>query len=261
MLLPRYLAHAALIPALLAGCNQSLFDSGGGGDGPGDGGSRTDVPDARSGAPDAGTLPPDATPDAPGAPDGGRPDARLQESCPPPCAGDAFAEFGDQQGGPDGWRYIEVQSDGSFVDMTPASFPDAAGWQGTGPSAPTIARCNATSVAPPCLQLDRLVALTSNAQATSRPALIWTPSEYGTFIVSGSLQVPSLASGTEITMKLTRNGEAEQLYLERVTLATAPHAFEFEVDVTQGDDIVLSASPTTEASVSVGVNLFFSGPY
>jgi hypothetical protein len=146
--------------------------------------------------------------------------------------------------------------------MSPASFPDGiAGWQGTGPSAPTIAGCNAPTDAPPCAELDGLVALTSTAQGAPQPALIWTPPQYGNYIVSGSLRVPALASGTEVAMKLTRNGEAEQLYLERVTLAATPHAFDFVIEVLDGDDIVLSTSPTADVSVTVGVDLFFSGPY
>lgn len=266
----RHPAHAALMAALIAGCSQSLFDdvTGGGNNGGADG--SVTRPDARPGNPDGG---PEPVPDGgrPGEPDGGNdgPDASVPTSCPPPCVGDAFEEFSDTQGGTnERWRYIEVQPEAlpgaQYVDMDPYTFAGAVpGWRGVGTPPPSIARCVEVQQAPPCLEFQGLVALTtSSGPDAHRPALLWTPSEYGAYIVSGSWRGSTQGEGVAAALTFALNSEDDVLRIEETTLTTTPKPFDFMVlNVVLGDDLVVSASTDSGESVSIGVDLFISGPY
>jgi hypothetical protein len=267
MVLLRYLAHAVLVPALLAGCNQSLFD-----DGPGGGGDRRDGspepvdPDASEGTPDAGG-PMTRLDGGAGEPDGGDkgPDAAVRDVCPPPCAGDAYGDFNTVQGGR--WRYVEVQPeqpDAPYVNMTDTVLPGVVlGWIGTGALEPTIAFCVAVESGPPCLEVDDTLALTtpSNAPDTHHPALMWSAPENGTYLLTGNWRVSSAAPSVQTTMLFTRNSHANVIASETRILTAIPYEFSYEIEAAAGDAIVLSAIATTDQSVAVGVNLFVTGPY
>jgi hypothetical protein len=261
----RPLVHAVLVPALLAGCSQSLFDANpGGGNGNRDGGPTPNEPDAGADELDGGM-----TPVVPDAGSGGVPDATVRDECPVPCAADAFRDFRNVQGEPDHlWGYIEVQPeqpDSPYVDMSYAILPGPlVGWQGTstGAQEPTIALCNTPNPDSACAELAKVLALTSpgNAANAHHPGLVWIARDDGRYAISGAWQVSSLAPEASTIMKLTRNSHSEVLHEVTPILTTAPYEFNFEIDVVVGDRIVLTATATTEASVSVGVNLFVTGP-
>ena len=262
-LLFRHRVHAVLVLALLAGCSQSLFDAspgGGNGNGDSDGGTMPSEPDARIDSPDGGMMP--VVPDAATF----MPDAAPRDECPPPCAGDAFGDFYSVQGGVDGrWRYVEVQPeqpDSPYVDMTTTILPGPAlGWIGTGEIGPTIALCGKNTTEPPCVGLGSKLALTSpgNVADAHHPGLMWIAPDSGHFSLTGDWSV-SIESAVPTNMKLTRNSHSEVLYEESPTLTTTPYGFNVEIDVVEGDRIVLTATATTEQSVSVGVDFFVTGP-
>ncbi|HWN71660.1 MAG TPA: hypothetical protein VNM90_28680 [Haliangium sp.] len=277
MALFRYLAHVVVIPALLTGCSQSLFDDGAGGGGGSPDGGGDDRPDGapEPGDPDAGEDPDGGmviVPDGGGGSDGGgvRPDASLppRDVCPAPCAGDAFDDFNNEQGGKTGrWRYAEVQPeqpDSPYVNMTDAILPGVVlGWIGTGAEEPTIAFCVAEETGLPCVELKDTITLTTpgNEQGAHHPSLMWTVPADGVYYLSGDWRVSSLAPAVQTTMRFTVNSHSNIIDTENVTLTTAPSQFSIEVVVAAGDTIVLSAIATTAESVSVGVNLFITGPY
>jgi hypothetical protein len=271
MALSGYLARVVLILALIPGCDQSLFDArpgNGGGEDDRDGGEDPpdppDPPDTDGGAgrPDGGMA---GNPDAGGpAPDA----APTREVCPVPCAGDAFGDYNYQQGGLTGrWRYIEVQPEAnseSYVDMSEHFFPSAVvGWKGTGVPEPTIAYCHAAESDPPCAELKDLLALTTtnNLSGVHHPALAWTAPTTGVYYMTGTWRVSSTTAPVETTMRITLNNEGSVLEEMPLTLTDTPFPFDIELSVTQGDRIVLSAVASGGVSVSVGVDLFFQGPF
>jgi hypothetical protein len=226
------------------------------------------APPERDAAPPA----PDATP-GDGAPSGAdaapaADAAPSRDICPIPCAGDAFGDFYNEQGGANGlWRYVEVQPErqaGPYVDMTMQFFPDAVlGWLGTGSPAPSIAFCAVPKPEPPCQELDDLLALTttSNEPGAHHPALMWTAPTTGVYYMTGTWRVSSAAPMVETTMRITQNDEGIVLEEMPVTLTDTPFPFEIEIAASQGDRIVLSAVASEGVSVSVGVELFFQGPF
>jgi hypothetical protein len=200
MALFRYLAHAALVPALFTGrgqarahrslvmalqrclvfvvllsapgCSQSLFVDGSGGDDGRRDGAPEPVPDGSPGEPDAGgrdgSMPdPDGgvvrPPDA-GAPvDGGvPPDAGPRPQCPAPCVGDAYADYNRQQGGVNlRWNYVEVQPGQAAGEEYVLMSVNGTGFAGTGSPAPTIVKCEYMVLDAPCVELYETLALTT----------------------------------------------------------------------------------------------------
>lgn len=268
MALLRYLAPAALVLTLMAGCSQSLFDDLSDDDDDGDPDGSVARPDARPGDPDGGPGP--GRDSGPDEPDGGiaGPDAGPRAECPEPCAGDAYGEFKNEQGGLNGrWRYIEVRPEAmledQYVDMVVNFFPGAVlGWRGVGTPPPAIALCVAVEPAPPCLDLRGFVALaTSVGPDAHRPALLWTPSEPGSYRVTGSWVGSSRSESVAFTLTFTRNDEGNVLETFAGSLTTTPQTFELMVpDLVAGETIVLSASTSSNADESIGVELFITGP-
>jgi hypothetical protein len=264
MMLFRYIAHAVVIPALLAGCTQSLFDAGGDGDRR-DGAPR---PDARTG--DGGMM---GQMDGGGGvddPDGGRPpDAGPpRPTCPGPCAGDAYAEYSGQQASMVGWNYVEYRADQPENEFSGMAMDAVAGWRGTGLSfemAPTVTYCDETATAPLCAGLLGTLALTSNSSELEahHPGLQWRPSMAGIYRISGTWQVAANAPESAVIMTIARNTQSEVLLSETLILTDTPYEFsvtaELAVTQTTRDRIVLRAA-TTELPISVGVNLFITGP-
>jgi hypothetical protein len=258
----RHWTHTVLVLALLAGCSQSLFDANpGNGNGDGDGGPVPGEPDAGTDRPDGGMMP--AVPDA----GGDVPDATVREECPLPCVADAFNDFRTGQGRPeDRWGYVEVQPeqpDSPYVDLTYALLPGPiVGWLGTGIEEPSIGLCNVPDAGTVCDGLAKVLALTSpgNLADAHHPGLVWIAKSGGRYAVSGEWQVSPLAPAAPTIMKLTRNSHSEVLHEVTPTLTTTPEEFNFEIDVMAGDRIVLTATATTEQAVTVGVNVFVTGP-
>lgn len=271
MMLFRYLAGAALVSALLAGCSQSLFgdvDGDGDGNGRADGGPGPGQPDAAPGTPDGG-------PPVTGPEDGGNgrdtgvvpPDAEPRDLCPSPCVGDAFDDFSNMQGGMNGlWRYVEVRSEPAsapYFDMSGTLLPGPAlGWLGTGDQEPTIALCAASPDELPCFELKGRVALTSksNALDAHEPALMWSAPAAGTYELSGDWVVSSMAPETAVELRIVKNVFEETLVADTATRPLAPLRFSSSIDLMQGDRLVLIFQTLTEDNVTAGVNFFITGP-
>jgi hypothetical protein len=199
--------------------------------------------------------------------DGGPDDASPRDVCPAPCAGDAYGDFSNEQGGTSGqWRYVEVQPeqpDSPYVDMTFTIFPGpTVGWIGTGLVEPSMALCNAPRSEPPCLEMEKVLALTTPGDTADahHPALLWIAPADGRYLVTCEGRVSSVAPAAPTTIQLTRNSHSEVLYEEAPTLTITPYEFNVEVDAVTGDPIVLSVTATTSEAVTVGVNFFVTGP-
>jgi hypothetical protein len=265
MMMFRRLAHAVLVPALLAGCSQSLFDDGAGN---GDAGT-PGAPDAalpmtgpdggdngRDGGgnrPDAGVEPPDA--------------AAPRDLCPSPCAGDAFGDFSDQQGGENGrWRYIEVRPEppaAPYFDMMDTILPGSVeGWIGTGAFKPTIGLCAADTSETTCFELAGRVSLTSpsNTLDVYRPALVWTAEVGGIYELTGDWVVSSQAPESAVELTIDKNVFEETPVSDTATQPIDPRPFEASIELEAGDQLVLSAQTLTEVGVTVGVSFFVTGP-
>jgi hypothetical protein len=258
MMLFRYLASVALVSALAAGCNQSLFDDGpGGGDGRRDGAPEPMAPDGSVDDPDSGMV---MRLDGGG---GGAPDARpSRPACPSPCLADAYVDFASTQGGLNGlWRYVEVRLEAAeeYANMS----ENSGSWQGTSSPAPGIAPCPVLVDEPPCAGLVEIIALTttSNEPGVHHPGLMWVAPKDGVYRWTGTWQVSFMAPAAEVTMTLTQNSQSNVLISETLTRTAEPHTFDTAKPIVAGDVIVLSAIATTGTSVPVGVNFFVSGPY
>jgi hypothetical protein len=264
-MLLRRLTHVVLLSALAAGCNQSLFDDGGGDGTPPDA-DPSQPPDGREGIPDADPMAPDADrviPDDGGVrPDDGGVPPDASEGCPIPCyQDDAFEDFDALQGGANGrWRYVEVQSDNSYDDMEPAAVNGFPGFLGTGTPQPSLAYC-ASPDEPPCSQLSRKLALTTTAPGANHPGLLWTVPETGAYSVTANYVASSDAPAVETTLTLTRNIQSNVIDSVTAIIGTVEGQLYTEPMLTAGDVIVLSAIAETGTSVTVGVNLTITGPY
>jgi hypothetical protein len=111
------------------------------------------------------------------------------------------------------------------------------------------------------LDLPQMIALrtTSNAPGAHHPGLMWIAPEDGAYVVSGYVRFASPAPAVDTTMTLTRNDLMDVFGAWTLALTTMPQDFFIEVQATAGDVVVASAS--SDESVSVGIHLFFSGPY
>jgi hypothetical protein len=268
-LLLRHRAQAVLVSALLAGCSQSLFDGSPGGNGNGHGDAAPGEPDARVPLPDGSVMPPmDGGDPIELDGGGGQPDAAPPRAvCPEPCAGDAFGDFKNVQGGLNGeWHYVEVQPekpDSPYVDMVTTILPGPAlGWIGSGAVEPSIGFCNSPTDGGPCQEMAKVLALASpgNAADAHYPGLMWIVPEDGRYALSGTWRVSSAAPAAPTTMKFTRNSHSEVLHEDGPMLTTAPYEFNYEIDVVKDDRVVLTATATTSEGVTVGVDLFITGP-
>ena len=199
-----------------------------------------------------------------GETDGGAgiPDAAVVRSCPEPCAGDAYADFDGQQGGINGrWRYVEVQTDGRYVDMEYTLLPDASGgWLGTGSGPPTIEFCGAGAPDTRCFELDSSLALTSNGPDGNHPALMWTAETDGSYLITGAWRGSSTAPAIETLVTITHNAGPVQnpVDSQQFPLTATAHPFDRDVELAAGDNIVVSVQPVEDGSVSVGVEFFIS---
>lgn len=242
MALIRCLVGATLVCALAAGCNQSLFDAdpGGGGDPGGDG-----DPDGSPAGGDGGAGIPDASP--------GNPDA----------GGDsAVGDFAMDQDGP--WRYVEIQP-GPYIDDTPMHMPmtygawdQLQGWVGVdGDGAPrtTIAHCPSNPEHPQCQGLGQRLVLAS-ASRSHLPAVLWTAPRAGVYRVRGDLRIPDGADeGVAGSLVIARNDHFDGHYYYPYNGSTAAQSFDVEIEVLQGDTILLTAIPRAVELVPLGVSL------
>jgi hypothetical protein len=266
----RSLAHIVLIPALLAGCSQSLFDARPG-DNDGDGGGDEDrdgapepIVDARPGDTDGGMV---IIPDGGGGiPDGGGtppPDGRIgRDICPAPCIGDAFEEMVDAiSGSQDKWRLVEVRPrvDPEYAPMTPVAEGNGLiAVYGTSDPPPKIHRCFSSSTAPPCPGLGDALALTTTNTTAHHPALQWIAPQAGRYLFTVNWHVAPEVSVAATTMVLARNTQSVVLDEQLVTLT--PDGFEITQELAQGESVVLSAISDGATSMVVGVDFFVSGP-
>jgi hypothetical protein len=209
-------------------------------------------------------LPADASMTGPdgsgGAPDGGgdSPDAAI---CTGACIDDdAFEDFDGLQGGTNGrWRYVEVLPDG-YADMTSFTFPEAVtGFIGTGTPAPGLAYCATNVTMPPCLDLQRWLALTTTAPGAHHPALTWIAPYDGVYVVDITHATAPGAPDIPAAVMLAHNDPSN--ILDSQPLATPSGALYAEVSVTAGDVLMVGVITESETSVSVGVSVVIGGPY
>lgn len=256
MVVIRYLAGVTLVSALVAGCNQSLFDAdrgGGGNGGDPDGGDQGRI--------DAGIAPDGRSMDSPDA----GPIEEITE--------DAIAYFSLEQGGKNGrWRYYEFQFS-EFLAQPPTYAPMTVGeragmfegWIGTGTPSPAIMPCigdlvsNPQNMYLPCTDLagTLLFETTSFMSSDRQPALAWTVPVTGRyrFVFNLNLSDPGAVAPPPQTYIL-RNSE-----FDAVSSAIAPGGgmSELIVDALEGDSILLTMRPEELSSVPVGVSFSASG--
>lgn len=257
MALIRCFFPVVLMPALAAGCSQSLFDAN-----PGGGGN---PPDARDGI------------DDPDGSTGVVPDAMIHATCPEPCVGDAVADFATDQSVGD-WSYRELLPVPDFVPppgepdyppqreleiMTygPLGTSGLSAWTGTGDPAPAIASCTSDVTDERCEGVvQRLLLLpTTEAREAHHPALNWLSRETGIYRVSVDWRMSGKATpGAPGAMLLARNQEWDSLHYQPYASSTDVATFELEVDALQGDLISLVALAKDSSSAPQGVNVFIT---
>lgn len=262
MALMARLAPAFLVPALAAGCSQSLFDAspgGGGGGGGGDGGPGRDGSIA-PGRPDAR---PSVGPDArPAGPDGGG----IVDECPVPnCLGHAVAQFATDQNGP--WRYVEVRAGLlGFLPMFYASTRVPPAWlsQGEAPHA-AITNCTPYAGLPQCMGLDQRLLLEPNPRLDARPpGLVWIAPTTGSYRLTMDWRLASTQlTSAPATVLLARNSEHDQIRAHSFTASTEvdtfPDGSSVDLDVVAGDAVALALLDGAEPTdVPLGVRVFAS---
>lgn len=254
MAIIRYLACAASMCALAAGCSQSLFDANPGGDG-GSGGGR-DSGEERDGAP---PVRPDARVGDAGVDGSGPP---IPSNCPMPCAGDAA---GDYDGSPDGsngrWRYVELRSATSdYAEMTSTTYPPGTtlGNIGTGDPAPGIANCDGPSGVLPCDdQGGSLVFITTKNTGANHPAIRWTAPTAGRYQLSGSWKFPFSAPMETNILYVSVN---DQPAILEVPTGLTAGTFETTATLEEGDAVTLTAIVDSDIGTYLGVNVYITGP-
>lgn len=242
MVVIRYLAGVTLVSALVAGCDQSLFDANpdnGRDGGPSD---RQDAsqPDARDGDRDAG--PPLDCPVA-------------------DCVGDAVGEFATNQDGP--WRYVEVGAGAlGFIEMEydPTRLPP--GWAGEEAGASSITSCDQRSEIPACSGLeDRLLLEPSVIAEQPPPALVWTAPETGTYRLTIDWRLDDTQTSEKPAQVLVaRNSQFDRVltasFNATTEVGTFPQGDSVDIEAVKGDSIAFAlagAMPT-----ALGVKFYVS---
>jgi hypothetical protein len=219
---------------VLLACNQSLFDSNPG--------------DDKDGGPGGGD-------------DGGgdNPDGSLPVSnCPAPCAGDAAADFGAEQGANDVWYYLRDLGSANGADYEELAF---GSWEETdawtnGSEAPAIVNCSG-SVSDQCGGLDGFVLLVPGP-GDERPALAFRAPETATYSISGAARIAE--GGPEdvpVQVLFSRAGRHDAVALQTIRTSTTEVGISGLVPALEGDEITLSID-SDETIPPLGVRLFFT---
>jgi Concanavalin A-like lectin/glucanases superfamily len=220
MVLTRHGLALALLAALAAACNHSLFDNRPGG---GRGGSGSD----------AGT-------------DG----ATVPTSCPDGCLGDAAADFDGSATGKTGvWRYFEDQGR-AWKPMTLSG----STMMGQLDAANQITTCKTKKDPLACAALSGALLMSSGAASQVDPAIEFVmPPDQPAQVIQLSLHA-YLASGAGQTIRVYRNSREDLLFTSPLTAMT-PVEGSIVVDALPGDRFLVAISGA-DAVGDVGLQLF-----
>lgn len=218
--------------ALLA-CNQSLFDSNPGDDkdgGPGGGGD--------GGGDNDGSLP--------------------VSDCPAPCAGDAAADFGQDQGANEVWFYLRDLGSANGADYEELAFGtwgELDAWTG-GPEGPAIASCTGQA-GDGCQGLDGFVLLVPGP-GDERPALAFRAPETATYSISGAARIAD-GGPTDVPVQLlvSRAGRHDAVALQTFRTSESEVGIAGLVPAVAGDEITFSIS-SQDTVPPVGIRLFYT---
>jgi hypothetical protein len=252
MIVIRYLAGVTLVSALVAGCNQSLFD-----DNPGGGGNGGDPDGGNPVRIDAGVDPDGRSMDGPDA-------GPIEE-----IFDDAIAFFSLEQGGQNGrWRYYELQFSQSVTQSStyaPMTLGQREGmfdgWIGTGTPSPAIMPCfiePSLTMYLPCVDLSAslLFETTGFMPGDRQPALAWRVPVTGRYRFTFNLGLSDPDVDLPPRAYFMRNSEFDAL---SSAVSPNPGIFELVVDALADDSILLAMRPEDVANVPVGVSLSVSG--
>jgi Concanavalin A-like lectin/glucanases superfamily len=218
------ISRVLLLPLLLAGCNQSLFDNSG--------------PRGR---------------DADGGITG----------CAEPCLGDAVAEWNGEQGGTHArFRYRDYgrKPGHDAADMIPSDVVGEYTFLGRGTPAPAIGTC-ADVGGDECAGLGDVLLLAPGQLDADGfdPAVQLKASVSGTLRVYGTFATKTGSAGGRQRLLLGRNARADLLFDGSYRPGEATAVFDLEVDALLGDRLaLLSAPPLDGTAVPVGVTFFAS---
>ncbi len=217
--------------ALLA-CNQSLFDSS-----PGD-------EDGGSGGGDGG---------------GGDRDGSVPASdCPTPCAGDAAADFGTDQGANEVWYYLrDLGSDNGadYDELAFGTWGELDAWS-NGTEGPAIASCTGQA-GDGCQGLDGFVLLVPGP-GDERPALAFRAPETATYSISGAARIADGgAEDVPVQVLFSRAGRHDAVALQTIRTSTTEVGISGVVPAIQGDEITISISSEDEVP-PIGLRLFYT---
>ncbi len=239
----------ALIAIVGAGCNQSLFDSN---PGDPDDGDQTDGEDGEDGGDgDGGDV------DAGG--DGGSDAAPIAE-CPAPCAGDAFADFSDEQGGANGrWSYLvdlDAPNGADYGELPFATWDGIDAWS-AGDGGPAIASCRDQTDAA-CAGLSDFVLLVPGPVGGQRPSLSFRAPETATYRLSGAVRAAEgAAQDVPVQLVVSRAGRHDALAVQSIRTSPEETALAALVPAIVGDEIVVTIGSAEEAP-PVGVRVFLT---
>ncbi len=213
------LGWLCILALTCAACSQSLFDDhcGGGGGGGDDGGGSNTGP----------------------------------ATCNAPCLADAAVDFDGSAGGKDKvWRYLDDHRDRTWTAMTSSSTT----MTGADP-ANHITTCAANRSAPACAMVpDALLVSSSGATSAADPAIEFTaPAQQ---VIQLSVKV-FMASGTDQTIRLYRNGRPDALF---TGVATAGKLIDqtITVDALAKDRFLVAMAPMTAGASDVAIQFVAS---
>ena len=205
----------------LAGCKQSLFDSHGGDDSDGGGGSG---------------------------------DGSIGSTCPMPCLGDAGGDFdGTPAGGNAHWRYLDDHRDRTWAPMTAMGTETFVGAN----PANTISTCAQHPASAACAALPGALLVSTAGQATpADPAIEFTADANRTIELQLGVAVP--AGGLGQTVRLYRNSREDVLFTGTADPGTTlSHAI--TLDALAGDRFLVAIAPPAAGQADIGVQLFVVG--
>ncbi len=215
----------ALIGALLvAGCKQSLFDSGA----PGRSDAAADSSDDRDAAPIDSPL-------------------VVPALCPAPCLADAASDFDGTAGGAGNrWRYLDDHRDRTWTAMTGTATKTGADPDNR------ITTCAANPGNAACTGLPgALLVTTAGATGNADPAIeVTLPRSQ---VVQISLHAFA-ASGAEQQIRLYRNSREDVLFTGIATAGT-PLEHALQLDALAGDRFLVAVAPSASGG-EVAIQLF-----
>jgi hypothetical protein len=172
-------------------------------------------------------------------------------TCDAPCIADAAVDFdGSATGKSQAWRYLEDLRNRTWTPMT------MSGKAMTGADAANhITTCAATPTAAACQMLsDAVLVSSSGATSAADPALEFTaPSAQ---VLDLTVKV-FMASGTDQTIRLYRNGRPDALFTD-VATAGKPIAQKVTVDALAKDRFLVAMAPTGPGASDVAIQFIAS---